>query len=107
MQHMWCANGGDACQQAGLPAHRKSSNKVDPPSQAGYRRSNSRGAKERQANDPQTAGLQADYLPELDPDRGRSLIELPPRLCHRPSMGDVSAENGVLRDPSRHRVAQV
>jgi hypothetical protein len=31
----------------------------------------------------------------------------PPRLCHRPSIGDVSAENGVLRDPSRHRVAQV
>jgi hypothetical protein len=42
---MWRASGEDACQQAGLPAHRNNSNKAGPPSQGGHRPSRSYGAK--------------------------------------------------------------
>jgi hypothetical protein len=53
---------------------------AEPPSQGGHCRSKSCGAKERQAGDPQTAGLQADYPLGLDPDRGRSLGRMPAYL---------------------------
>jgi hypothetical protein len=72
MQNMWCAGGEDACQQAGLPAHRKSSNKSSRRHRAATAAANPVAPKERQADDPQTVGLQADYLLDLDPDRGRS-----------------------------------